>query len=474
MRTSDWGPRWVLLVLLLTAVLLRLPGVFLFPFEQDELYTIYDATHLFSSSVGQGISARPLYYVLQYPLLLILPATEITIRLLPLLIGLLGVFVTWVLAVRMLGWWGGMAAAVLLLVSPWHIFISTFGRYWSLVYLLAATFYLLLLEAYRSDRRGRYLGALTIGLLGSATHPTFLFSAVGVGIGITAVRADGSLGFRWPTKNAVAFLWLPWLLCLVVGYILLQTTGNSDALRNFEGRGAAATLRLVPAVIQTLNPSIVIASAFGIVLLMLRWRQGKLRQLGAVALAGICSTAVLMVLASTKTDVYADYAAPMLPLVFVTAAVPVSVLATECGALGRASSIGLLLILVGAVTPSVASHLVDGTRFDYRPLYDYVRGSDPDSPVFTRPIVLAKHYAPELDSRELTAVSPGILQEALIEHDQIWVVLSIREYGTVGDIDGSGSAWVADHCHRATTSTRMRFDSRQYRTELWRCEELQR
>src|SRR5665213_3692634 len=123
------------------AVLLRVYEVFRFPFEQDELYTIDEAINLFHTRLLPGIQARPFFFLLEHPFLSVLPHTAPWIRILPLLFGVAGVWVTWRLARDLAGPVVGFVALALVAISPWQLYVSGFARYYSLLYLLAALIY---------------------------------------------------------------------------------------------------------------------------------------------------------------------------------------------------------------------------------------------------------------------------------------------------------------------------------------------
>jgi len=235
--------RWVPLALVALALLLRLRGLITFPLEQDELYTVQEATQLFRTTLKPGISGRPLYYLLEHVLLAAGPATPLLLRLPPLLFGLAGVWATWRLGARLFGVTAGWVAGLLVAISPWHLYMSGFARYWSLVYLLVTLLFLCLAVAASTDRSRDYAGAAATGILGSLTHPTFLFAGLGAALGAQLVMPDGTFGWRWPSRRAWRWLWGPWAAVLVAGYAVLRLTGQVGALRNFQGRGLLATLR---------------------------------------------------------------------------------------------------------------------------------------------------------------------------------------------------------------------------------------
>src|SRR5690606_19683228 len=202
--------RWFALILAAAAGL-RVHGLGSYPFEEDELYTVVEATHLFESPLQPGIEARPLYYLLQHVLFEWVPPTHVGMRLLPLLFGILGIYVTWKLGAELFGRLGAIAAALWAALAPWHLHVSGMARYGSLLYLLSALFLLFLIRAWDTDRPRDYLAALVVLVLGTATHPTFLFPVAGVALAAVLVGPSGRLGWAWPSRAAWSALWLPFV-----------------------------------------------------------------------------------------------------------------------------------------------------------------------------------------------------------------------------------------------------------------------
>src|SRR5690606_8126277 len=459
--------RWFALILAAAAGL-RVHGLGSYPFEEDELYTVVEATHLFESPLQPGIEARPLYYLLQHVLFEWLPPTHVGMRLLPLLFGILGIYVTWKLGAELFGRLGAFAAALWAAVAPWHLHVSGMARYGSLLYLLSAVFLLCVLRAYETERPRDYLGALAALLLGTATHPTFLFPVVGVVLALALVGPLGRVGWTWPSRPAWAALWLPFLAATGAAYMAVSAVGRGSSLRNFGGRGLDATIRLLPAVVEWLTPVMFTAGAVGALCLFLLAATPRQRRWGAVAALGVASTMAALVAASTVTNVYADYAVVMLPMVFVSAGGLIHVVGERLKA-GRGVVVGAIMAVIGAgVAPSLVSHLSDGMRFDPRPAFRVIEATAPELPVLTTPIILQRHYAPRLDGRELK-MTAAQLDETLAAHGRFWAVVSVRRDGIVHDASGEASAWLDRHCHVRHSHERPRFDYRMYRVDLFLC-----
>jgi hypothetical protein len=454
--------------LMAVGVLLRLGGITRFPFEQDELYTVAESTRLFQTTLQPGIDARPLYYLVQHALLPVLPATEAGMRALPLLFGVLGLWATWVAGSRLLGRTAGIVALALAVVSPWHLYASGMARYWSLVYLLAVLALYFVARGLQDDRPRDLAAAACFLALGTATHPTFVFPLCGAALGAWLVRPGGRPGWSWPTRRAWTWLWGPYALFLAAAFAALQLAGRESAVQNWNGRGWAATLRLLPAVVDWATPTLVAAAGLGAV--ALAWAGGSeaRRRWGAMALGGWASGVALLWAASLRTDVYADYAMALLPILLLSAGGLVQLGVERLSRGAGAATAAAVLVMWAGMASATASHLASGTRFDYRPAFRHAAAAAPQLPVYAWPLVVLRHYTPDARAHELHLDRPR-LDAALRRHGELWLVASIRRHGLVGDDAGAGAAWIREHCTLARAHDAPRWDYRVYRVELHRC-----
>ncbi len=449
----------LLAAILVVAVALRLYRLGSWPFEQDELYTLHDA-EIFGEFVN---FLRPLYYFLQHLLLQVLPASPLFLRLPPFVFGVLGVWLTWRLARRNFGVPAGLVAAFLASISAWHLYASQFARYWTLVYALAALLYIALPWAVDRDRPTAYGLALLVIILGTLTHPTFVFPAVGFILGIFLVSREGRLGWQAPSRRAWLFLWGPLATLGVAGFLFLYLRGSLSGLQGT--RGLTAALRLVPAMVQWATPVVVTVALIGLVYLLAR--PGPDRRWGLLSALGLASGLSLLIAAATSRSVYADYAMAMLPLVYVAVGGAVQRLAESLGTRSTAFALAAGLVLAAGVLPGTVSHLSDGTRFDYRPAYAYLERTAGDQLVMGWPDVIQRYYAPDLNFRLLRR-DRAELDEALRQTGGFWVVGSYRRYGMVLD-NGRVSRWLDANCRRVLKTERPRLDYRTYRVELHWC-----
>lgn len=460
--TSAGGrERVALTAILITAVGLRLWGLARFAFEQDELYTLRDAADLGATAgVGPGILGRPLYYLLQHGLLTVLPPTPVALRAPALVFGVLGIVATWWAARRLIGPTGALVAALLVAVSPWHLYHSQFARYWTLVYLLAMVVVAFLPAALEGRRRAAAAVAIG-GLAGALSHPTFLFALVGVAAGATAVKAGGRLGLPLPTRNALVRVWLPLLAPLFAWYGLVRFLDDGRGLRNPGGAPTDAGLRAVLGMVQWLGPTVVAASLIGIAVL---WSRREDRRLAAMCAGGILSMLGLMLLAGTRTTVYADYGTAALPLVFLAGGAAAEALSRR---LSRLAGWGFAALVVAGVLPQTVSHAADGTRFDFRPAHAAIRAADAAATVVGWPIIVHRHYAPDLRWVEADADTATYARLAS-EEGGFWAISAHRRRGVVPG-GRRIEAWIGRNCEPVDRWETPRLDYRRYAVELAWC-----
>lgn len=466
---SLWDP--ALLALLAIGAALRLSVISRIPFEQDEIYTIIESEYLWNSPLNPGIHARPLYYLLQHPLLDLLGTSHVALRVLPFLFGMAGLWVTWLLAARIGGRAAAIIATLLAATAPWHLHASGMARYWALVYLLFALFLYFLFRAGDSGKAKDARFALLPLLLGVASHPTFLFPVVGTVLGFHLVRDDGRLGIRLPDRRMLLNLWGPAAIGIGVFYIFLTASGGEgdSPIRNWDGRGLAASLRLLPAIVEWATPAILLAGATGAVALLASPAASPAqRRWSVTATLGVLSCLGALFAASFSTDVYADYAIYALPFVFVSIGAAVQTVVDRLGGQGTGIALATGLVLAAATVPGMVSYLSDGMRFDYRPSFRAIESTDPRPAVLTFPIAFQRLYAPDLRGIETPFDRPS-LDRILADEGSIWTIIPLRRYGIWQDVDGELERWVRDNCRFFSATEKPRFDYRRYRAELYRC-----
>ena len=182
----------------------------------DESFSIL-AAELPLPDLLQFVASRahpPLYFVLLHDWLP-LGSSEFVIRFLSLVWGLVGVVALYALGRRLFGEEVGLLAALLVAVSPIHVWHSQDARMYAQLFALATLSSYLLVQALSRNRAGYWLGYMVLAALSLYTHNTaFLTIAAQALFAVlyAALRRQWSLLWGWGAAMAgVALMYLPWL-----------------------------------------------------------------------------------------------------------------------------------------------------------------------------------------------------------------------------------------------------------------------
>jgi 4-amino-4-deoxy-L-arabinose transferase-like glycosyltransferase len=216
--------RWLVLTLLtVLALALRLIRIAYQPLWWDEGWSLYFAT----TSIGNMMELTavdihpPLYYLLLHFWIRLLGPGIVSVRLLSVLIGTATVPLLYAAGRRLSGHRGGLLAAFLLAISPFHVYYSQEVRMYGLVTLLGLA---ALTCTTRWDAREGFPGVIVwVGYVLTATaalytayYAAFLLLALNLYVLIRWLRSRR----EWPLRRlgawigaqvAVFLLFLPWL-----------------------------------------------------------------------------------------------------------------------------------------------------------------------------------------------------------------------------------------------------------------------
>lgn len=455
---------WLLWAIIALAAALRVYGALVHPVDQDELYTVMESQDLYRTALLPGIQSRPLYYMVQHLLFFVMPAHEPWTRLMPVVFGVVTVWLVSRVATRIADERAGLVAALIAACSPWHIYASEMARYYSLVGMLVTITTLLLLDARERDTVSAWRRVAIPVAIGILVHPTFV---LGVMVMLALGVLRGSLHApRWQLPSRAVWIGFVPPAILSTGLLAFSVLvlGPKRGLDNGSVRIDAANDRLLLAIIEWLSPIIVVAAGLGFLWMFFQRVNRSHRESALMLGLGSLSTIALVVLASRITGTYADYAIGALPAMFVAVGVLANQVAS--GSLPRALTIGA--ILVTGLLPSLASHLSDGTRFDYRPAFAEIRRLDAQRLTLVWPEVTAKHYASDLPRIRLNQSSKA-LDSLLLSRKDLWAVVSEKRYGVSISGQSTIESWLDDHCRDVERFEHRRFDYRQYRVSLKHC-----
>jgi mannosyltransferase len=252
-RFPPGAPRYGFAFLLILAAGLRSIGLGK-PLYIDEIVTIRVAAEPLASMAGvmRQIDASPALYPVLLHAWMSVSHSDVWVRLLSAICGVLAVAVVGAIAARAFGWRAGLAATAIMALAPAHIHYSQYVRSYSLFTLLAACHVWLLLAWFdRSARRAPRLTWVAILVVSVALYYThylslLLFAAEGLAALLLSAGRWRQL-IAWGGAVALAgALFLP-------GVPLLTENMKWDRLRNDERPERPAAVTLVPNLVAELS-----------------------------------------------------------------------------------------------------------------------------------------------------------------------------------------------------------------------------
>jgi mannosyltransferase len=450
-------------------------------FQATEMFTLRDSLH------PRFTNPRPLGYLLNYLLVRpVMPLDELGLRVLPALFGALAIPALYFMGRRIVGSRAAFLAALLLTVSPLHIYYSQLARYWSLVFLLSAIYpFALYLGVRDRNPRALALGMIT-GVLAVLAHPVAILLLGGPTLILLFRVRREDLVRLWSQKAVRTGVWL--LAVLVVAFVIrlvpvLQSwIAEHDKkpgygqflLRAPQHPGVKQVIYLLNFV-ESLTVPLVLTSVAGIYLL---WR-GRDRPLGLLLTSLAVFPLAFVTLISFRTAVSTYYVLPVVPVFFLGAGVFLDrLLELDWNVRPRWLLAAILLIIIAAAgAPTLVSDYRDGRRYDFRGAARWLQARlAPDDVVFSdQPMVLA-HYLPgrrvyhlQSDVAPLMA-SARALRESASGGGTLWIVAPARSHAFRTDLEQGGLIeWIYRNCQTRNTIGVGRVDFRQQYLQVYRC-----
>lgn len=454
--------RIALLVLLVVGAVTRFYRLGAWPLFGDEYFTLRDSTDFAFSLFG-----RPLIYWLNHHL--VRPFLELDafgLRLLAAAFGVAGVGVVAGLGRRLVNRRTGLLAGALVVLNPWHLAMSQFARYYTLVFLLAAISPAALYVGVREGRRGWLVVGVAAAVLGWFAHPTTVLPTAGFLVWLTGyavVRTEGRRR-RW----LLGSVGVAAVTGLGAGAALLSGWMSMGLEWGLGGVGLAVSY----GVRITAGPAL--AAAAGAALL---WLDGR-RELALFLVSAVAVPLVLLAVLGELVAVHTGYLFATAPYALLAAGGFLDAAARRVEGRAAAMLVGgtAAALVVATGLPSFVSHYVDGGKADFRSAARHVaeRAGSTD-------LVLADHtgpfhvYAPSLEVRPLVRDTSRLdsLRRSLGRREpsgDLWLVPYVHSEGGFG-LAGLGSArdWVWRRCRLSFRDNPVRVDHVRNIAEVWRC-----
>lgn len=479
-QRQGFSPALLLGGLTVLAFVLRFLRLGEWSFDSDEIFMRRDSLNF------RFTNARPLlYFIHHYVVAPLLPLDEFGLRLLPATFGALAVPVLYFVVRRLLGTRAALFAALLLAVSPVHVIYSQFGRYWSLVFLLAAVYpYALYLGVREQNGRIFALGVVT-GLLATLAHPSAVLPLGGPGLWLaftylrpSRIRTLWMLpAFRWGTLVAAVVAGLVVVRFIPILQDWIYEHDANPGPGQFLLRAPPRLLKPVVyilAYVEAWTIPLILAGAAGIYLLY----RDRDRTLAVYLTSLFLFPLAFLCLIMFRTPVSTYYLLAAAPVFFIGAGHFLDrVWQMEWSLRPRWLVPALILVLMLIPgTPTLVSQFLNGRRFDFQGAAEWLQPRlTPGDVIYSDQPVALDHYLPEVevgrlryDTEPLTEAVRAV--ERLGRGGALWIVAPAPAHAFRTNLRQGGLArWIYDNCQLSNTVGRSRVDFRQQYLQVYRC-----
>jgi mannosyltransferase len=476
----DLNPALLIAGLTVLALLLRFMKLGDWNFEATEMFTLRDSLR------PRWTNSRPLGYLLNHYLIGTLrPLDELGLRILPALFGVLAVPTIYLVGRRLMGTRAALFSALLLTLSPLHVFYSQFARYWSLVFLFCALYPFALYIGVREGNRWALAIGAVATVLGVLAHPVSILLVGGpaLWLSVTYLRprylrqAWAYRSFRWGLGVAVVLVGvlIARVIPLFQGWIEMhdQNPGMGQFLLGPKKGPGVKQAVLLTAYLESLTIPVALAGMLGVYIV---WRERD-RTLGTFLMTLAVFPLAFIALVSARTPVSTYYLLPAAPVFFLGAGVFLERLFQMDWNLRPRWLVpaAILLMMLAAGMPTLVSQYRNGRRFDFRGAGQWLgpQLTEGDVVYSDQPMVL-DHYMDGPPVQKLRA-NPGPLAEAVGEvhrsgGEALWVVAPAPAHAFRTNLKPGGLAdWLYTNCQMRNTFGRGRLDFRQQYLQVYRC-----
>ena len=352
----SWDHIVILAAITLLAGVLRLYKLGEWSFWIDEVHTLRDAILVTPEEFWDGPRARyPLGFYLLRLIQPYLPSSGEGFYRLPFaFFGIASVPMLGVVARRMVGVGPALLAALLLALSPWHLFWSQSCRFYTLVMFLGLCSVGCFWHGLERGSRMWLVSALFFGALAALSHPSAAFIVAGMIVYLLVLRTRW---FVWP--EATSKKQLLWFLIPVVVGAVVAVPNLWHAFSSFQSsKPTPSVTHLANTMAWFLRVPVVIA-AFGGVLLL--WRLSRRSTLFCACMILVPSLGVGLV--SLRAQTSAQYLFFTLPFWCVFAAYGAWELVSRTSFAGNRAMLARALVFGLVLLDSTAQ---DHFYFHYR------------------------------------------------------------------------------------------------------------
>ena len=221
------------LIILLAGTILRVYFIDYRGFWIDEVFSVYLASSSLSGlfNLLNANNQSPLFFFLLHYWIKLLGDSDVTVRLLSVVWGSIGIIGIYYLLGEGLKWSkrSALLGAFLVIINPLHVYYSIEARPYSMLFALAAFYLAFLCRIYSAEAKRYYIAFVSLQILLLYTHPTALIYCFTINVVYLLLLLSMKqlnklrLGNLLITNAITLLLFLPWI---VTYWLQVQATSE--------------------------------------------------------------------------------------------------------------------------------------------------------------------------------------------------------------------------------------------------------
>lgn len=476
-KSPDIQRSWVLIwIITLLGLVLRAAYISCWSLSGDEWYTFEHSLKIFDGetpikNLSSGVKFYPLIYLITRLESVLFGLSELSIRIVPCLLGALAPPVFYCLTKKSADESSALYGALFIAISPWLVLYSQTARFYSGVFLFGTLSIFHLYQGIAENHRKKVLSGTLFLAIAMLFHPSAVtILLVNLVFIFTIKRVH-------PSAPPIAFKrYLPiWTLLIIITLApLLNLKAFMDTVVSGVSNNpnwAYSTLHLLLGLIQNAGYGFFLTAVFGGVALFMNHRV-----LGFYLI--LCfggSLFCYLVMSIFGISTHQRYLMPIMPAFFLLAGYGCAYITQGLWKKNKALYAGAVLVVLFPCLPSLISYYKDGNRMDFKGAADYIaRRLNSTDLIFCESHKILEHYlnsnvkrgsADTIKDNQIIETSlelKGQKLETLIETSKrIWVVVPERRFETEEFLDPQLTDFIKKRCVLETHIFKPRFDYHQ-------------
>jgi mannosyltransferase len=449
-------------ILFISAVLLRLYNLSKWPFWGDELFTVEHSLEMAKGAIAfSEIKFAPLPYLLIKPVLLFLGVNEFSARIIPALAGVIAIPVFYLLVSKAFNRKVALVCCAIITFSPWHLYWSQFSRCYSILFLLTGTATFLFYIAVEKGSYKHFISSMLITILSMLTHTSavLLLPAFFLYTFFTSKwlfeRTELNKQQRRFFLSGILFLGIIFLI------FVFGVSGGSSKI-TWGSVSGDSPIHLMFGFLYNTGLVISIISFFSLIFLL--WNKQSISLLLmlyiGLPIIVLCAMSPIILMSGVR------YLFFITPGIYVLSAYGVVAIYDSLRPGKMVLGIALLIAVLASESPRLASYFMDGDRPDYRKAAAFIKKNAMADDIIAAQFASTFSYYLGKDVESL-AITKSSLENFLLNRKKQWFIIVVERTGIMNDYSSILNNWLQKNTIFTAEFRYPQFDMHDHRVQIY-------